>query len=339
MEGGNTVMASALLKGVALWLVFYPLRWAVQCLPWRLALKVGTVCAALHARWLPDEFQHRIREGMRTIWRDELSGVELDRLVRRNLVTRYKHLIDMFFYQRLNEELLDRVAPTIQGRIYLDAMLERGGGVILLMSHFGSFGILLGGLVLRGYALHQIFTLTPQASYRTWRRLERAIMQAKLACWRDERVGFTFWRPGMSLRPLYRQLREGHILVVYGDGARGQGFTRVDFMGYPLSLSTGPFKIAARTRAALIPAFVIREADDRHRIILEAPIVLDDDAPASLQQGASQYAARLAHYVLAYPDHWFSWARLRWASAHGCRWLELGPSPTEPSEFYTGRTS
>ena len=329
------MIAATLLKGVSLWLLFYPLRWAVQCLPWRLALKVGTLCAALHARCLPDEFQRRIREGVRTIWRDELSEVELDQLVRRNLITRYKHLIDMFFYQHLDAESIEQVAPAIQGRIYLDEMLERGKGVILLMSHFGSFGILLGGLVLRGYPLHQVFTLTPQAPYRTWQWLERWIMQAKLACWRHDHVGFTFWRPGMSLRPLYRKLREGHILVVYGDGARGQGFTRVEFMGYPLSLSTGPFKIAAKTRAALIPAFVIREADDCHRIILEAPIVLDDDAPASLQQGASQYAARLAHYVRTCPDHWFSWARLRWASGYGCRWLELGPSPTKPTEFYT----
>lgn len=333
------MIASALLKGASLWLLFYPLRWAVQCLPWRLALRVGTMCAALHARCLADQLQRRIRQGIQTIWRDELSEIELNRLVRRNLVTRYKHLIDTFFYQRLDEELIEQVAPTIQGRLYLDDMLKRGKGVILLMSHFGSFGILLGGLVLRGYPLHQIFTLTPQVPYRTWRWVERAIMQAKLTCWRHDRVGLTFWRPGMSLRPLYHKLREGKILVVYGDGARGQGFTRVEFMGYPLSLSTGPFKIAARTQAALIPAFVIREADDRHRIILETPMVLNDDAPASLQQGASDYAALLARYVRAYPDHWFSWARLRWTSAHGCRWLELSPSTTKTTEFYNIKES
>jgi lauroyl/myristoyl acyltransferase len=329
------VIASRLLKGLSLWFVFYPLRWAVRCLSWRSALKVGAMLAALHARYRADQLRRRIRQGVQTIWRDELSEAELDRLLHRNLVTRYKHLIDTFFYQSLDEASIEQVAPTIEGRAYLDDMLKRGRGVVLLMSHFGSFGILIGGLVLRGYRLHQIFTLTPQAPYRTWRWLERAIMQAKLACWSHDRVGFTFWRPGMSLRPLYHKLREGEIVVVYGDGARGQGFTRVEFMGHPLSLSTGPFKIAARTRAALIPAFVLREADDRHRIILEAPIVLNDDTASSLQQGASQYAALLARYVRAYPDHWFSWVRLRWTSAHGCHWLELTPSPTKPTEFYT----
>jgi KDO2-lipid IV(A) lauroyltransferase len=328
------MIASQLLKGVSLWFLFYPLRWAVQCLSWRFALKIGVMFATLHARCLADQLQRRIREGIQTIWGDELSTGELNRLVRGNLITRYKHLIDTFFYQHLDEELIEQVIPTIQGRSYLDGVLKSGNGVILLVSHFGSFGLLVGGLMLRGYQLQQIFTLTPQSPYRTWRWVERAIMQAKLACWRHDRVGFTFWRPGMYLRPLYRKLRDREILVVYGDGARGQGFTQVDFMGYPLSLSTGPFKIAARTQAALIPAFVLREPDDRHRIILEEPMMLNDDTASSLQQGARQYAALLERYVRAYPDHWFSWARLRWTRQPGCRWLELSPSSTTPSEFY-----
>jgi KDO2-lipid IV(A) lauroyltransferase len=295
--------------------------------------------AALHARCLADQLQRRIRQGIQTLWRDELSEPELDRLLRRNLVTRYKHLIDTFFYQCLDDELIEQVVPTIQGRAYLDDMLKRGKGVILLMSHFGSFGLLIGGLVLRGYRLHQVFTLTPQSPYRTWRWVERTIMQAKLTCWRHDRLEATFWRPGMYLRTLYHKLRNGEILVVYGDGARGQRFARVEFMGHPLSLSTGPFKIAARTQAALIPAFVIRDADDRHRIILEEPLVLTDDAPSSLEQGASQYAALLAYYVRTYPDHWFSWARLRWTSQPECRWLELSPSLTTQAEFYSIRES
>jgi lauroyl/myristoyl acyltransferase len=333
------VIASQLLKGVSLWLVFYPLRWAVRCLSWRWGLKVGTLLATLHARCLADQLHRRIRQGIQTLWGDELSEAELDRLVRGNLVTRYKHLIDTFFYQCLDEALIEQVVPTIQGRAYLDDMLNSGKGVILLMSHFGSFGLLIGGLMLRGYRLHQIFTLTPQSPYRTWQWVEHTVMRAKLACWRHDRLGFTFWRPGMYLRPFYHKLRDGEILLVYGDGARGRGFTKVAFMGHQLSLSTGPFKIAARTQAALIPAFVVRDADDRHRIILEEPMLLNDDTASSLQQGASQYAALLARYVRAYPDHWFSWARLRWTAQPGCRWLELSPSATTPAEFYNTEES
>ena len=333
------MILAQLLKGLSLWIFFFPIRWIAQRLSWRLALKVGALLGSLHALCFADRLQRRIRNGLWAVWREELPTAELNRLVRRNLVTRYKHLIDGFFYQRLDEALIQRMVPTLHGRAYLDAALSSGKGVILLLSHFGSFGMLIAGLVLRGYTLHQIFILSPPPLYRTWRWVERAIMKAKLSCWAHARLGCIFWRPGMYLRPLYRRLLAGDILVIYGDGARGHGFTTVPFMGCPLSLSTGPFRIAAKTHVALIPAFIMRQADDRHRIILEEPIMLNDDAPCTIQYGASQYAALLAHYVRTYPDHWFTWARLRWTTKHDGRCLEFAPSDMTAEEFYSSHVS
>jgi lauroyl/myristoyl acyltransferase len=140
----------------------------------------------------------------------------------------------------------------------------------------------------------------------------------------------------MYLRPLYRKLQAGAIVVLYGDGARGGHFTQANFLGYPLALATGPFRIAARARVPLMPAFSIRAADGRHRIILEAPIMLADAKPASLQQGAERYAALLSRYVRAYPDQWFSWARLRANhDAEGVTTLALAATDVDRTHFYT----
>ena len=43
----------------------------------------------------------------------------------------------------------------------------------------------------------------------------------------------------MYLRPLYRKLLEGAVVVLYGDGARGRQFPQVEFMGHSLALSVG----------------------------------------------------------------------------------------------------
>jgi lauroyl/myristoyl acyltransferase len=88
----------------------------------------------------------------------------------------------------------------------------------------------------------------------------------------------------------------------------------------------------------MIPAFIIRNADGRHRIILEAPIMLPDDEPGSLQQGADRYAALLSRYVRAYPDHWFTWARLRaHQDAEGVT-LALATTEVDRTYFYTPTT-
>jgi lauroyl/myristoyl acyltransferase len=335
MDRQAIMIGLQLLKGFTLLIFFYPVRWMAQCLPWRWALKIGVVFGTFHALLIPDQFKRRIQQGIQTMQSAGLPKVALQPLMRRNLVTRYKHLIDSFCYQRLDENLIEQMVPHIEGRPYLDDILAEGKGLILLVSHFGSFGMLIGGLALRGYRLHQIFTLTPQSPYRTWRWVERAIMRAKFRCWTQDRAGWEFWRPGKYLRSLYRKLLEGEILVLYGDGSRGQRFVTTEFMGCALSLPVGPFRIAARAQVALIPAFIIRERDDRHRIVLEKPIVLKDEDQANIHQAANQYAALLAYYVCNYPDHWFTWARLRRDRDKNGPVLELSMGDADFTDFYT----
>ena len=331
LKGG---VFSKLIKGLALWTFFYPVRWFIQCLPWRISPGIGNILGSVHVLFISDKLKRQIRDGIHAVWQDRLTKKEISHIVRLNLVIRYKYLIDSFLYPHLDKNVVQRIVPEIEGKSYLDEEIRCGRGSILLMSHFGSFGMLIAGLVFRGYRVHQILTLTPQSQYRTWQWLERAIMKAKLHCWEHEKVVYEFWQPGMYLRPLYRKLQQGEILVIYGDGAKGGEFTKVSFMGHPLLLATGPFRIAARARVSLIPAFIIRETDNTHRIVLEKPILLREDDPESITLAAGQYASLLARYVQTYPDHWFTWARLRWATRERDRWLEFASGKTDSSEFY-----
>jgi KDO2-lipid IV(A) lauroyltransferase len=337
MDAPVRITLMKLLAGAALLLTFYPLRWALQCLSWERALQIGTLLGTIHAYCRREHLCQQIQNGITAVWQSDLAPVEMAQLVRRNLVMRYKHLIDGFFYHTLDATLAARLVPSLEGSCHLDHALDQGKGAILLPSHFGSLGMLLAGLAFRGYRLYQIFTLTAPPHYRTWSWIERAIIHAKLQCWPRDRLELAFWRPGLYLRPLYRKLSEGAIVVMYGDGARGQQFTRVTFLGYPLSLAVGPFRIAARAQVPLIPAFIIRQADDRHRLILEPPIVLPDDSPTSLQRGAEQYAAHLSRYVRTYPDHWFSWARLRRCQGIDSTSLELVTPQPAQTHFYSSR--
>ena len=92
-----------------------------------------------------------------------MSDAEIKRIVRRNLVVRYQHLIESFFYQDLDTACIGQFVPTVEGRGVLDAALADRKGAILPVSHFGSPGMLVAGLVFRGYWLHQVFTLSPPA--------------------------------------------------------------------------------------------------------------------------------------------------------------------------------
>jgi phosphatidylinositol dimannoside acyltransferase len=323
MGSATAVALLKLTNALLLLTIFYPLRWCTRCLSWRQAHWIASGLGALHACVIRDQLYRHIHKGIQAVWGDELSEAARKRLVRRNLVTRYGHLVDSFFYQRLDAERIERLVPVVDGKAYLDEALSGGRGAILLVSHFGSFGLLIGRLALRGYRLHQIFTLTPQPLFRSWPWVERAVMRAKLCCWDHREAHFTIWRPGMYLRPLYRQLLSGAVVVLYGDGIRGQRFAPSVFMGNPLSFSVGPFRIAARAQVPLIPAFIIREGHQSHRLTLEPPISVKSDDPVTIQQAVNRYTTVLEHYVRAYPDHWFTWARLRQTAEDGKRGLEF----------------
>ncbi len=318
---GGSVLHKA-VKGALLWSFFYPLRWMVPLFPRRWGLRIGMLLGLCHALFVADSLKRRINEGLLAL-RPGSPSRERKRLIRRNLIFRYQDLIESFLYRCLDRDRIERIVPRIEGISFLDEALKEGKGAILLMSHFGAFRTLTAALAFRGYPLHLLLALTPPPHYRTWEKLERAIMKAKLACWKHERLRFVFWRPGMSPRLLYRRLLQGEIVILYGDGARGTQFTRVHFIGASLLLSTGPFRIAARAETPLIPAFILREGMDRHRIVFEREIAIKEDTPASIQQGAEQYASLLARYVEARPDHWYTWARLGWTVGDGERDLTL----------------
>lgn len=333
------MIASQFIKGISLLIYFYPLRWAITVLPLRIAVKAGGFFGAFHFLFIPDMLKHSIRAGMETVWSDSLSKAELKNLVRRNLVTRYKCLIESFFYQSMDEDGFKRIVPRIDGKEYLDEALNNKRGVVLLVSHFGSFGLLIAGLMADGYQLCQLSTLTPQPHYRTWQWIENLIMKTKLSFIKHDKVDYEFWRPGMwpglYLRPLYSRLLKGEVIVLYSDGVRGTNFIKSDFMGQLLQFPTGPFMIAARAGVALLPAFIIREADNCHRIVLEKPITLKSSKPADIQKGVNQYTSLLSNYVKTYPDHWFTWARLRWQTKANKKELAISIGATELSEFYT----
>ena len=128
MGAQSAIVFSKSIRGLAILLFFYPLRWAVRCLSWRQALGVGTLLGTFHALLMRDQLSRQIQQGLKTVFQQELPEAAIKRLVRRNLVTRYKHVIDGFFYQRLDEALVERLVPTVEGRSYLDHALSAGRG-------------------------------------------------------------------------------------------------------------------------------------------------------------------------------------------------------------------
>lgn len=188
----------------------------------------------------------------------------------------------------------------------LDKALSKGKGVILVSAHFGNFPLLLARLSLEGYKASGI--MRPM---------------------RDERVEKIFQkkRERFNVKTIYSQprnvcvdmtiktLRNNEIVFIPIDQNFGTAGVFVDFFGKKAATATGPVIFAQRTKASLVPCFIIRQSDDTHKIIFEPEIPLEEAATPqeAIVINIQKLTNVIEAYIRKYPAEW-GWIHRRWKS-------------------------
>jgi KDO2-lipid IV(A) lauroyltransferase len=110
------------------------------------------------------------------------------------------------------------------------------------------------------------------------------------------------------LRPVLRALARGEGLGVLADQHGEAQEAVVRLLGRPVAAPAGPAFFAARTGAVVLPMRCVREADGRHRVLIEPPLAPGDDVEAAMQALYATYE----RWIRERPDHWL-WVHDRWA--------------------------
>lgn len=246
-------------------------------------------------------------ESLETALGSELKSGERKRLAKECFVLMAKGAIELMFLMDRPALLKERV--TFSGRDNLDKALLRGNGVILVSAHFGNFPLLMAKLSLEGYKVSGIM-----------RQM------------RDERVERIFddKRSKLGIKTIYSQprdtcvsstiqaLRNNEIVFIPIDQNFGTAGVFVDFFGRKAATATGPVVLAQRTKASLMPCFIVRQADNTNKIIFEPPIELKDanDAKEAVQVNIQRLTSIIESYIRKYPAEW-GWVHRRWKSRPG----------------------
>lgn len=209
----------------------------------------------------------------------------------------YERQLATVFFGSLDKKTVDRIVEA-EGLENLDHALAAGRGVILLLSHFGFFLLPLPYLGFSGYTVNQV----------TGRQLHSSLIAERFLAWRKkeaDRLPVKFIQVGKFLRPLYQALGKNEIIAVAFDGRDGANWVDVDLLGKKARLSTGPFEIARRTGAAIVPTFIVREGGGRHRLVLEPPFDLspESDLTRAVREDTAAFARIFEKYIERYPCH------------------------------------
>ena len=234
----------------------------------------------------------------------EKSAQEIECIARDCFTYLAKSAVELMFFFDKPHALEDRAQ--IQGKENLDQALAAGRGVILVSAHFGNFPLLLGRLAVAGYKVGGIMKPMHDAG------MERLFLKKR------EKFG---------VRTIYSQprsecvnnsihvLRNNEIIFIPIDQNFGTGGVFVNFFGQKAATATGPVILAQRTKAALIPCFILRQPDDRHKIIFEAELKLEEgkDAQDVIHVNIQRLTDIIESYIRKYPAEW-GWIHRRWKS-------------------------
>jgi KDO2-lipid IV(A) lauroyltransferase len=102
-------------------------------------------------------------------------------------------------------------------------------------------------------------------------------------------------------------LNRNEVVLVHGDRLMpGQRGVRMEFLGRPALLPSGPVRLAIASGAPIVPLFAPRDPDGRVRILLEKPILVDPHAALIdvVHPAMRELANAMERIIRRYPDQW-----------------------------------
>ena len=128
-----------------------------------------------------------------------------------------------------------------------------------------------------------------------------------------QRIVFDSEAPTTAMRRMMRTLKAGEVVSIVAASTEGFEMVEGPIFGGVLPVAVGAPRLAALTRAPLLPTFVVRDPELGFRIIIEAPILLDPKQAADERTVAvaTEYLRRSEAWVRRYPEQWRAWSKWR----------------------------
>ncbi len=234
----------------------------------------------------------------------EKSQTEIEKIAKDCFIHMAKSAVELMFL--MDKPFLLKERTYIAGKENLDKALSYGKGVILVSAHFGNFPLLLGRLAMDGYKAGGIMRPMRDA------RVEKIFLKK-----RDKFGVKTIYSQPRNecVNNTISALRNNELVFIPIDQNFGTAGVFVNFFGKKAATATGPIILAQRTKAALVPCFILRQPQDKHKIIFEPALELKEGQGIqdTILINIQRLTDIIEDYIRKYPAEW-GWIHRRWKS-------------------------
>ena len=195
------------------------------------------------------------------------------------------------------------------GKDHFDQAALQGRGVLALTAHVGNWEILTAAAELAGIPLHVLY-----------RPLDFRPLDSVLNRMRS--------RYGAVMIPTYRAMRrilttlsaKGVVAILMDQNVDWYEGVYVDFFHQTACTNKGMAILALRTRAPVVPVFLVRENGMfRVEFFPAIPLISTGDNTHDIEANTRQYNQAIETIVRRYPHQWF-WVHQRWKTRNFCKW-------------------
>lgn len=218
------------------------------------------------------------------------SEETLTQMARKTFQLFGKYLVDFFKFSRMTLPEVRRLV-SIEHLNYLEEARKIGNGVIFITAHLGNWE--LGGAIMTalGYRLNVVFL--PQRLDKINRLFDKQRKQR----------GLQLIPLGHAARGVLQALKRKECVVMLADRDFTAHHHSILFFGKPAQLSSGPARIALRTKAPIVPAFVLRQRDDTFLLRFYPPILIEEHL--TLNAIEIKIGEVMGKEIVQNPSQWF----------------------------------
>jgi KDO2-lipid IV(A) lauroyltransferase len=206
---------------------------------------------------------------------------------------------EFIYYSHRPQQILKNI--TIEGEENLRRVLEKKRGAIMAMGHIGNWEIMGFRLCLSNL-------------------LVNPIAKAQKNSLVDDFINETRRANGMKpipklsfLRPVIQAFQRNEIVPFLMDQNGGHRGIMVDVFGRPAPIPRGTAEFALKTNTPVVFAYIVREAEGRHRIVISPELTLSrsGDYAVDLAANTNKFMELIQATIQQYPDQWL-WMHKLW---------------------------
>lgn len=271
---------------------------AVCSMPHSWLLGIGRALGLLYYRFIKKQRNLAIRQMKASL---KISQEEAERLVRLSFINMGRNFMEVLYMPALNKENFSRYIEIDHLEIMEQALAEKRG-VVVLTGHVGNWEWLSAAFTMNDMPVTAIAKPQPNMDYT------RALDELR------SRINVEIFSRGTSeLLSAAKALKKGKILGFLADQDAGPGGAFIEFLGRTASTPMGAAVFAKKFSSPVVPAFIIRQPDGRHRVEIGEILRYEDtgDSDRDLFDLTYRMTKLLEKKILDNPTQWL-WFQKRW---------------------------